>query len=157
MISENYCWRILPIVRHEIDLKPHLIFMRDNVHFPKAAGIIRELDRFWISQIFWIVFSSELNPIESLWNVIKDNKAMRRWEEETAMSRQGRRSPISLQSLPEISQEAREIITSHEILSSINSMPRRCQAVINVGGSHIPYSWYILEHISYLYIYIFDL
>lgn len=139
MTSESYCERILPLIRHEMDLKPHLILMQDNAPCHKAARTMREFDRLRINYMIWPALSPDLNPIESLWNTMKDHIAMRCREEGRDPSGQGRRRPISFQRLSEITQEAWERITHFEMLNLIQSMPRRCQAVIDADGGHIPY------------------
>lgn len=81
MTSESYCEKILPFIRHENCLKPHLILVQDNTPCHKATGTMRAYDRLSMNHMFLPVFSSDLNPIESLWNKMKDHSAMRCQEE----------------------------------------------------------------------------
>ena len=135
--SESYCEHVLPVVvnwiRAQHDLTGRsLSFMQDNAPSHKAIGSLNFLHTHNIEPIFWPAFSPDLNPIESLWDTLKDYL-------------QSHYPDIDIQSqMPstrfhEIIQEAWDSITLHEIERVIGSMPERCQAVIKAEGGHTKY------------------
>ena len=138
LTSQSYCARALPLINHEIQVKPYLILMQDNAPCHKAQNTVTELDRLGISSIHWPASSPVLNPIESLWNAMKDYIAMK-CREDISESRHGRRRQFPLSRLIEMTREAWESIKPEELSRLIESMPRRCEAVINAGGDHISY------------------
>lgn len=138
MTSQSYCARVLPLINHEIQVKPNLILMQDNAPCHKAQNTAAEFDRLGISSMHWPAFSPDLNPIESLWNTMKDYIAMK-CREDISESRHGRRRQIPLSRLIEMTREAWGSIKAEELSRLIESMPKRCEAVINAGGGHISY------------------
>lgn len=135
-----------------MNMKPYLVLMQYNAPFHKAVGTMREIDRLWINHMFWPAFSPDSDPIESLWNTIRVHVAIRCREEERDPSGHGC-SLISFQRFSEVSREAWERITPNEMLSLINSIPRRCQAVINADWGYIPNWKCIFDHIRNFYIF----
>ena len=77
MTSQSYCARVLPLINHEILVKPNLIFMQDNASCQNAQNTVTELDRLGISSMHWPAFSPDLYSIESLWNTMKDYIAIK--------------------------------------------------------------------------------
>jgi transposase len=53
-------------------LNPHLKFMHDNAPGHRARETLEECRERGIQPIFWPPFSSDLNPIETVWNRMKD-------------------------------------------------------------------------------------
>ena len=123
---------------HKILVKPNLILMQDNAPCHRAQNTATEFDRLGISSMHWPAFSPDLNPIESLWNTMKDYIAMK-YQEDISESRHGRQRQVPLSRLIKITREAWESIKPEELSRLIESMPRRCEAVINAGGGHISY------------------
>ena len=130
--KERYCERIVPLVDGWIRMNPHLRFMQDQGPSHSAALTAQELQERGIYPIFWPAFSPDLNPIEAVWNQMKD--FIERNHPDLPGGKQ--RTPDQLRS---IVREAWDSITPECLQSLIESMPARCQAVINAQGSHTKY------------------
>ena len=97
--------------------------MQDNASGHAAKDTIAYMASRGLHPIFWPALSPDLNPIEDLWNKMKD---------------------ILEQICPEIHRfypklkaavkEAWEALAHEDILDLIRSMPQRCQAVIDAEG-----------------------
>ena len=70
--KERYCERIVPLVHGWVTLYPHLQFQQDSAPGHRAGFTLAELQERGIKPIFWPPFSPDLNPIETVWNKIKD-------------------------------------------------------------------------------------
>ena len=81
-----------------------------------------------IIPIFWPALSPDLNPIETLWNRIKD--ILEDLDSETHRSYPRLRAAIV---------EAWNKVTDEEIRDLVRTMHDRCQAVIDAGGWHTKY------------------
>ena len=77
--------------------------------------------------IFWPPFSRDLNPIERVWYIMK-NYLQDNYPE-----------TMSYDSLRAAVKEAWEKVGEHEFRALIESMPARCQAVINADGKFTKY------------------
>ena len=78
--------------------------------------------------IFWPANSPDLNPIEDIWEKVKDYI--------------GEKYPDIHRSYPKLRravQEAWEAVAYEDILDLIRSMPERCKAVIEAQGWHTKY------------------
>jgi transposase len=53
-------------------MNPELVFMQDNAPSHRAAETRTELREREVPTIFWLAFSADLNPIEHVWNLMKD-------------------------------------------------------------------------------------
>jgi len=68
----SYCERIVPLIHEWIRMNPHLHFMQDGAPGHSAASAKEELSERGIITIFWPAYSPDLNPIETIWNWMKD-------------------------------------------------------------------------------------
>ena len=70
--KDSYCERIVPLIYGWIRLYPYLQFMQDGAP-GHAAGVTKdELRERGIITIYWPPYSPDLNPIETIWNWMKD-------------------------------------------------------------------------------------
>ena len=104
---------------------PNYIFQQDND--PKHTAII---NREWIEDnnvptFEWPANSPDLNPIENLWSIL----------DRDLMSR----TPNNEEELFDVLQEAWKRIPIQTLEDLVDSMPRRCQAVIDSNGNTTKY------------------
>ena len=130
--KESYCERIVPLVHGWLRLNPHLQFMQDGAPGHSAAYTMDELRERNIQPIFWPAFSPDLNPIEAIWNKMKDYIELHYPDLDGVKQ-------LSYDQLRVAVQEAWESISEGTLRELIDSMPARCQAVIDARGSHTKY------------------
>ena len=70
--SESYYKRIIPLVKGWLRINLYLKFMQDNAPRYAAKATISNLLERGIIFIFQPAFSPNLNPIEKVWNQMKD-------------------------------------------------------------------------------------
>lgn len=103
--------------------------MHDGASPHTAAYTSQDLLERGIYRISWSAFSPDLNPIEALWNKMKDYIALHH----PGLPRGKQRSYEALRG---IVQEAWDSIPLDLLERLIDSMPDRCQAVTEAQGSH---------------------
>lgn len=113
-------------------LYPELQFMQDSAPGHAAASTIEELRERGISPIYWPAFSPDLNPIEAVWNKMKD------YIQAVYPDLDGGKQ-LSYDQLRIVVREAWDSIPSSYLDELIESMPARCQAVIDAKGGHTRY------------------
>jgi transposase len=130
--KERYCERIVPLVHGWITLNPCLQFMQDGAPGYGAGYTLNELQERGITPIYWPPYSPDLNPIEQVWNRMKD------YIETYYPDMPAGRQPTYDQ-LRGIVQEAWDSITPEDLRDIIGTMKDRCQAVIDAKGGHTKY------------------
>ena len=70
--TTTYCEHSLPIVCNYMFNYPGLSFQQDGGPGHNAKATIKYLNSWNIFPIFWLAFSPDLSPIETIWNRMKD-------------------------------------------------------------------------------------
>jgi transposase len=130
--KERYCERIVPLVHRWLRMHPELVFMQDGAPGHSAAFTVEELGQRGIYPMFWPAFSPDLNPIEAVWNKMKD------WIEAHYLDLPAGKQRTYDQ-LCEMVREAWDAITEEYINSLLDSITERCQAVIDAKGGYTKY------------------
>jgi transposase len=130
--KERYCERVIPLVHGWLRLFPDLQFMQDSAPCHWAGFTLDELQERGITPIYWPPFSPDLNPIETIWDKIKDYIELH--YPDLPAGRQ-----YTYDRLRGIVQEAWESITPEDLRSVVGTMSERCQAVIDARAGHTKY------------------
>lgn len=105
--------------------------MQDGAPAHSAQRTKRELSSRGVDFIVWPSYSPDLNPIESVWDMMKSHI-----EEHHPEFDSGNPSEEVLRNAV---LEAWESISQEQLATLVESMPERCQAVIRARGGSIPY------------------
>ena len=110
-----------------IRLHPELILMQDGASSHTAADTIREFAEKGVRLIYWPPYSPDLNPIEAVWNIMKD------WIQENYGER------MTYPRLRIAVRQAWDAVGKERLDHLIDEMHDRCQAVIDAKGMHTKY------------------
>ena len=102
--------------------RPNFIFMDDNAPAHRGRIIGERLLETGVPQMEWPALSPDLNPIENLWDQLSRRVAARN------------SAPQNLNDLRAALQEEWDAMPQQTIRCLVNSMRRRCQAVIDAQG-----------------------
>ena len=131
--AEGYSERIVPLIHGMASQRPDLLVMQDNAPSHKAAQTLQEFGERGISPIEWPPYSPDLNPIENVWNLMK-NYIQAKYPD------LGGGRQRSQDQLREIVKEAwDQAVNEHDLEVLIDSMPRRMRAVFDANGGPIGY------------------
>jgi transposase len=125
--KESYSEHIIPLIHGWMRLNPGLSFMQDNAPGHAAKYTREEFLERGITVISWPPYSPDLNPIETVWNIMKD------WIQE----HYGDQDKLSYNTLRKAVREAWDAVTPEQLNELIESMRARCQAVIAADGKQI--------------------
>jgi hypothetical protein len=124
----SYSGIIVPVVDEIIQEHPELLFQQDNAKGHAAAFTRSVLEAAEIRVIEWPALSPDLNPIETLWDDMKDY-----------IQNHYPKVHNSYKRLREAVQEAWDSIPHERVIELVRSMRERCQAVIAAKGWHTKY------------------
>lgn len=125
--TQSYCEHVIPVVEgcHRLHPDKEHLFMQDNAPAHSASETLCELQARGICVIKWPPFSPDLNPIEKVWNRMK-NYIDEHFPEH-----------MPYDELRVAVKEAWERGVSDEFLKDIlATIPERCQNVIDSQGMH---------------------
>ena len=128
----SYSERIVPLIDGWVRQQEQtngimLALMQDNAPSHAARDTIAELESRGVTVISWPPYSPDLNPIETVWNVLKD-----------AVEERSPQKPTTDQ-LRQIVRDSYESIDDACLRELVEGMPARCAAVIEANGLHIHY------------------
>ena len=118
--SASYCQHIVPVLGHYIE-RTKLVLMQDNAKGHSARATLTA--RYNLVPILWPANSPDLNPIETLWNWIKDYIQVK--------------YGTIHRSYPELQVQVLEAwnsITDEQVKELIKTMRKRCQAGSRLTG-----------------------
>jgi transposase len=123
--KKSYVEHTVPVIQAFIQQYPGLLLMQDHAPGHAAKFTINELKSREINLIFWPPFSPDLNPIETVWDIMKD------WIQDNYLD-----DKLSYKVLRQAVIEAWEAVGEREFKDLLASMTERCQAVIAANGLH---------------------
>lgn len=125
--KETYAAHLIPLIDGWIRLHPELDLMQDGAPGHAAKETLKDLSERGIRLIIWPPFSPDLNPIETLWNDMKNWIGAHYAENLTyTILRQAVRASW-------------DAIGQEKLDKLLDTMQARCQAVIDADGMHTKY------------------
>ncbi len=109
--------------------------MQDNARVHTSRLVMDWLDENGYSVITWPPYSPDLNPIEMVWHRVKQRIHKHRPE----LRRSTAGEQALLDQIEDAVEDAWRAIDSDFLLSLLDSMPRRVQAVIKAQGGYTRY------------------
>ncbi|VCU39459.1 Bgt-50181 [Blumeria graminis f. sp. tritici] len=115
-----------------VSMRSWLSVMQNNAPANTAAITMEDMSQRLVQPILWSANSLDLNPIEAVWNKMKDY--IQRHHPNLGCGKQRTQD-----SLRNIVKEAWDSVSSEDLVRLIQSMPARCQAVVDVDGGPTRY------------------
>lgn len=125
--AEAYSTRIVPLICGWLRLHPGQIFMQDNAKPHVAKATMEELGARGIRTFPHPPYSPDLNPIETVWNWMKD------YIEKNFPEK------MSYDALRKAVKEAWEAVPESFLRGLVESMGERMKALKKANGMHIPF------------------
>jgi ketohexokinase/beta-glucosidase len=122
--SDTYCRYILPLIRGYMSQNPQLLLMQDGAPGHGAQATQNRIREYGLNMIYWPPFSPDLNPIEMVWNWMKD------------FLQANFPDRMNIFELRIALQEAWEAVPESYLAELLESMPERCKAVLEAGSGH---------------------
>lgn len=126
--GEAYRNRIVPLIAGWTQLHQTHELMQDNARAHAVAETIAELKSRGVTCMTWPAFSPDLNPIEDVWNWMKD------WIQEHYPQ-----ETMTYDRLRVIVKEAWDAVPIEFLQERLQTMHDRCEAVIAANGLHTKY------------------
>jgi hypothetical protein len=128
MTQKYYCERLLPIYceavgKARLSNAQNWLLQEDGdpSHRMKKSGLSQHLkNQYWVENLTHPAQSPDLNPMEGVWNILKQRICRRIWN--------------SMEELKGILQEEWSKITMEEIHNRIKDMPKRCELLVKTSG-----------------------
>ncbi len=122
--KESYCQHTVPVIDGWVRMNPGMVLMQDGAPGHSAEYTLQELRDRNVTVISWPAYSPDLNPIETLWNRIKDTLQARYPDK------------MTYDQLRAAVKEVWDEIPDDEVRALIRTMRQRCEAVIEANGLH---------------------
>lgn len=132
MTASSFCERVVPLLNQFHLENPEILYMQDNAPCHKARSTMEVLREVGITPISWPPYSPDLNPIESLWNILKN------YIQANSPEINGVRL-VRSDTLRILLEAAWDSISSEELSNLVSSMHARCVAVIKANGGYTKY------------------
>lgn len=117
--------RNLQASARKLQLSRNFIFQQDGDPKHTSKLVTEWLNKNKVKVLEWVAQSPDLNPIEHLWAILKIKVR--------------EQNPTNLSDLKRIITEEWNKINPKHFQNLVESMPKRCQAVIRAKGGHIDY------------------
>jgi ketohexokinase/beta-glucosidase len=127
--SRSYYERIVPLIKNYLRQQGHdLQLIQDSAPGHASTETRAFIAAQGLRPIYWPSQSPDLNPIEAIWDKIKD------WINDRLPSND---RDLTYLELRQLVQGAWDSITPEQLHHEIAKMPGKCRAVINADGGHI--------------------
>jgi transposase len=120
--KETYCAHTVPVIHGWVRMNPGMELMQDGAPGHSAEYTLDELRERGIRVISWPAYSPDLNPIETLWNRIK-NELQEKYPEK-----------MNYDQLRAAVKAIWDAIPDDDVRDLIRTMRQRCEAVIAANG-----------------------
>jgi ketohexokinase/beta-glucosidase len=128
--SRSYCERIVPLIQDYLQSQQgqNLQLMQDSAPSHASTETRAFMARRGLRPIYWPSRSPDLNPIEAIWDKMKD------WIDDRLPSDDHN---LTHPELRQLVQGAWDNITPEQLHREISKMPGKCREVINADEGHI--------------------
>lgn len=126
--ATSYCERVVPLVDDWIRLHPGHRFMQDTALAYHSKLTAADFNERGVEDSSWPPYSPDLNPIETVWNWMKN------WIQDNYSQEH-----MSYDMLRRVVRESWEAVPGWYLNDLVASMPARCEAVIAADGMHTKY------------------